>query len=227
MKQRLIPFSILPGSWGLKGDAYRIAEAHYLYEDEELERKLAGITYQNDPKKLARENTEIDFRHGHIDAYLYDHRLATLDIDDPIALKLRQIEIETIHSNLTPFEAARQKVDIVTPPGVEHDIAMLEVNHQFNRMTRHEFEKQRASLRNEPWVAIINSGYDPSKGIDGVFFEFDWNPQWIDFLKTNGYAGHSPEQIIEDWFTDVCRSHSAAEFAGSIAPSRNLHLHQD
>lgn len=223
MKQRLIPFSVYPASWGLKGDAFAVAEAHYLYDGEELERQLAKITYRDNPNGLALYLAEVDFRHGHIDAYQYDHRSAELQIPDPDALQLRKLDIEVMHGKLTAHEAARQKVNLKFHPGVERDVAMLEVEHQFNKISKNELEKQKATLLDQPWVAIINSGFDPDQGIDGVFFEFDWNTQWIEFLKLNGYVGGSAEQIVDDWFTEVCRSHSPAELAGSMTPSRNLH----
>lgn len=222
MKQRLIPFRAVPASWGLNGDAYDIAEAHYYYEGEELARKLAEINHRHDPKQLERELLKIDVRHGNIDAYTYDMKLANLEIgEDPKLLALRLIEVDALHGKITPHEAATRKV-LVTKTGKEQMIALLEVDHDFNRLTKHEFEKKRADLLEEPWVAIINSGFDPNEGIDGVFFEFDWNEKWIEFLRLNGYAGHTPEQIVDEWFTDVCRSHSAAELAGSLNPSHHL-----
>lgn len=211
-RNKLIPFYLLPASWGLKGDAYSIAEAHYYYEDEELDRRLMDIACRYDSITKARQSIDLDLRYGHITKYLYDQRVAEFEIKDPEALRLRKLDIDAVHGKITPYEAARLKV--VTKPGVEQDVALLEVDYQFHKLSKTMFEKQRAILLNEPWVAIINSGFDPEQGIDGVFFEFDWNDQWIDFLKLNGYIGHSAEQIVDDWFTDVCRSHNAAESAG-------------
>jgi len=211
MKKNILPFSWLPASWGLRGDAYAIAEANYEYEGEELERALAAIQYRNNPKALARQLIEIDFRYERISAYVYEHRVAEADILDPKLLAIRKLEIEVNNERITPYEAARAKVNFTIEPGVERDIALLDVDFQFNRIKKPEYEKQRASLKQEPWVAIVNSGFNLEEGIDGVFFEFDWNSKWIEFLKLNGYVGHTDEQIVEDWFADVCRSHNPAE----------------
>ena len=171
--RRWIPFRFTPASWGLVGDAYREAEAHYHLTGKALERRLLEIRWQNDPTTLQREVLDLDLRYGDISEY----------------------------------DAALRRVDMNHPPGVEHDLARLEVDYQHNKLDKFTYEKQRACLKHEPWIAIINSGFDPQQGIDGVFFEFDWNEQWIEFLRTNGYSGHSPEQVIDEWFADVCRSH--------------------
>jgi len=60
---------------------------------------------------------------------------------------------------------------------------------------------------------VINASFNPKEGINGVYFEFDWNAQWIEFLRINGYIGHTDEQIVDDWFADVCRSHVQTEMA--------------
>jgi len=171
--RRWIPFHWTPASWGLVGNAYSEAEAHYRLEGEALERSLAYIRRTDDPAALARELLDIEYRHGRI----------------------------------TEYDAALRRVELDHPPGVERDLARLNVDYQHGKLDKFVYEKQRATLKNEPWIAIINSGFDPQQGIDGVFFEFDWNETWIEFLRSNGYSGRSDEQVIDEWFADVCRSH--------------------
>jgi hypothetical protein len=210
-KKRLISFKYLPASWGLKGNAYAVAEAHYYYEGEELERALAVINLRDTPAALTRKLFEIDRLYGHINKYEYDHKVAEFEINDPQELAIRKLKIDVAHKKISAYEAAQQEVAITTEAGVKREIALLDVEYRFDRLKKAEYEKQRASLKDEPWIAIINSGFDPEQGLDGVFFEFDWNVQWIEFLKLNGYVGHNDDQIVDDWFTDVCRSHTATE----------------
>jgi hypothetical protein len=214
MKKHLLSFRMMPSSWGLNGDAYAVAEAHYDLEGEELERKLAVIAFRNDPNGLARKMLDLDRQYAYLEPYIYDLKVAELEITEPIELAMRKLDIQVKHERLSPHEAARQKVILrFRAESVDRAVALLEVDCQFGHLTKQEFEKQRAILRDQPWVAIVNSGFDPEQGIDGVFFEFDWNAKWIEFLKLNGYVGHSDEQIVDDWFTDVCRSHNPAELA--------------
>ena len=37
------------------------------------------------------------------------------------------------------------------------------------------------------------------------FFELDWNNQFIEELLDAGYSGESNEQIVDAWFTGLCR----------------------
>jgi hypothetical protein len=177
LTNRWIPFRFTPAAWGLVGDAYDEAEAHYSLTGEALERKLANIRHKNDPTALQRELLDLDSRYGRISAY----------------------------------DAAIRRVEFDHPPGVTQDLARLDVDYEHGKLDKFTYQKQCANLKNEPWVAIINSGFEPEKGIDGVFFEFDWNDRWIEFLRNNGYAGHSDEQVIDEWFSDVCRSHGLNE----------------
>ena len=174
MIKRWLPFRLLPASWGLVGDAYLEAEAHYKLQGEALERQLLLIRLRDDPQRLERELVEVAVRYGAISEY----------------------------------QAAVRRVELSHPPGTERDLALLEVEHSFAKIDDISFHKQRALLKNEPWIGIVNSGFDPEQGVDGVFFEFDWNQQWIDYLRNNGYSGRADEQVIDEWFSDVCRSHN-------------------
>lgn len=223
MKTRLIPFRWLPSNWNLHGDALAEAEARYYLEGEALERRLLDFRYKNEPKALAKALLDLDRRYAHLDQYGHDVKLAELENSDELTLRLRLIEIDLLYQKCTPHEAARCKVMVQTKSGIEREVALLDVEYNFHRLSKHDFEKQRANLRGEPWIAIINSGLDIEKGLDGVFFEFDWNDKWIDVLRKNGYLGHSDDQLVDEWFSDVCRSHTAAELAGSLAPSHHLH----
>lgn len=172
---RLIPFRFTPASWGLVGDAYLEAEAHYNHTGEELERRLLEIRVKSDSNGLLK-------------------------------WKLGLVDIERRYGKLTEHEAALRRLEITQPPGVEYDLAVLKINHTYGKISDVEYQKTHAALSNEPWVCIVNSGFDPSQGVEGVFFEFDWNQQWIEFLRSHGYTGHTDEQVIDEWFTDVCRS---------------------
>jgi hypothetical protein len=220
--KRWIKFQYWPTSWGLTGDDYTIAEArYYLGDGEELDRRLATITLGHDPFALARAMLTIDLRYHKIDDYTYQTKLAELEFrDDPQALLLRKVEVDREAGKISEYEAAQRRVYIVHKPGLDQELALLDVERDFGHMSKHEYEKKAATARDEPWIAIINSGFNPEKGIDGVFFEFDWNPKWIEFLKLNGYVGQTDEQVVDDWFSDVCRSHTAAEMVSSMIPTR-------
>ena len=103
--------------------------------------------------------------------------------DDPNVLFLKQLEIDVKYNKLSPYDAAIRKIDILNKPdSLEHQLAKLEIEFKFGNITKNEHDKRGAILKNEPWVSFVDSGFDPKQGIDGVFFELDWNPQWVEFL---------------------------------------------
>jgi hypothetical protein len=57
----------------------------------------------------------------------------------------------------------------------------------------------------EPWVNVVKAHVDPSNPKQG-YFELEWNPAFVMFLISNGYTGPSPEEIVDQWFTDLCRN---------------------
>lgn len=173
MLKRWISFRLLPASWGLVGDAYLEAEAHYRLSGEALERRLLQIRLRDDPARLELELLELARRYG----------------------------------GISEHQAVARRIELTMPEGAERDLAVLENDHAHGRIDDVVYQKKKAGLKHEPWIRIVDSGFDPSQGIDGVFFEFDWNQQWIELLRTHGYAGHTDEQVIDEWFSDVCRAH--------------------
>lgn len=237
-KKRLIPipFNVMPGSWGLSGQAYEEAEAAYYYEGEALERKLIEIRVpqgtERDKRLLA-----LDLAYRHITEYDHDCRL--LDLEGRGADTIAVLENEHKHGRLTdrqfleakigatldgverekalielrldqgemkPYEAARA-VLMLNEECQEREIALLDLDLEHGKIKPREHEKAIATLREEPWVGVIDDGFDLNQGVNGLYFELDWNEHWITYLRMNGYGGHTEEQIIEAWFADVCRTY--------------------
>jgi hypothetical protein len=57
----------------------------------------------------------------------------------------------------------------------------------------------------EPWVNVVKAHVDPINPKSG-YFELEWNPAFVLFLRQNGYKGMVPEEIVDEWFTDLCRN---------------------
>lgn len=57
----------------------------------------------------------------------------------------------------------------------------------------------------EPWVNVIKAHVDPANPKQG-YFELEWNPAFVVFLRNNGYLGATPEEIVDEWFTAMCRN---------------------
>ena len=73
-------------------------------------------------------------------------------------------------------------------------------------------DKEKATLKHEPWVDVIGFKVNPNNIRNG-FFEIDWNEFWIEKLKQEGYGfdGDPEEEIVGRWYRDICMNAAAAE----------------
>ena len=65
-----------------------------------------------------------------------------------------------------------------------------------------ESEKEAATAKGEPWVAVLDTQVNPDNIRNG-FFELDWNNEFIEQLLDAGYSGESNEQIVDAWFRTI------------------------
>jgi len=63
-------------------------------------------------------------------------------------------------------------------------------------------EKELATKKGEPWVAVLDTQINPDNIRNG-FFELDWNNEFIEQLLDAGYAGETNEQIVDAWFRTI------------------------
>jgi hypothetical protein len=79
--------------------------------------------------------------------------------------------------------------------------------------------KERATIRGEPWVAVLETHVNKDNIRNG-FFELDWNPEFIVQLKQVGYGfeGDPEEEIVDRWFRDLAQNMLAE--SGVAEPER-------
>ena len=68
-------------------------------------------------------------------------------------------------------------------------------------------EKEIATEKGEPYVAILSMHVDPENMHQGAF-ELDWNDKFIANLVRAGYQGKPDDKdsdIVDRWFQNVCR----------------------
>lgn len=65
-----------------------------------------------------------------------------------------------------------------------------------------EAEKQAATEKGEPWVAVLDTQINKDNIRNG-FFELDWNNEFIEQLLDAGYQGESNEEIVDAWFKTI------------------------
>ena len=65
--------------------------------------------------------------------------------------------------------------------------------------------KELATQNKEPWVEVIKVHVNPDDPRNG-FFELDWNSYHIEKLRLAGYKGSTDEEIIDNWFKELCNA---------------------
>jgi hypothetical protein len=64
--------------------------------------------------------------------------------------------------------------------------------------------KEIATEAKEPWVAVLSTNVNLENPRNG-FFELDWNEYFIATLRQHGYTGVKDEELIDQWFGDLCK----------------------
>lgn len=71
-------------------------------------------------------------------------------------------------------------------------------------------DKDKATAKGEPWVKVMEIEMNPDNPGEG-YFELDWNQPFVEKLRNAGYTGNNDEEIIDLWFTSLCRNIGAEE----------------
>ncbi|MCS7316763.1 MAG: hypothetical protein NZZ41_00370 [Candidatus Dojkabacteria bacterium] len=119
MKKRIIPFWLMPGSWGLRGKTREIAKIEYYYDGEEKERKILDILYENDEERKNLENLKLDLKYGKISEYDYQKRLSIIkNKNDEDLLKLEILELNFKYKKISKYDYEKEKAEILKKPWV-------------------------------------------------------------------------------------------------------------
>jgi len=57
----------------------------------------------------------------------------------------------------------------------------------------------------EPWVDVVKISMEDESNPSSGYFELDWNRAFVEQLTEAGYSGRTEEEIVEQWFNDLCR----------------------
>ena len=66
-------------------------------------------------------------------------------------------------------------------------------------------EKDKATARGEAYVKVLDVKFDKDKPGDG-YFELEWNNIFVQQLQEAGYSGADDNEIVDAWFTGLCRN---------------------
>lgn len=66
----------------------------------------------------------------------------------------------------------------------------------------------------DPLVKVVKLDFDPANPRLGSL-ELDWNDEFIQLLAQHGYQGGKPEEIVDAWLNDICRTILSNQYPGS------------
>jgi hypothetical protein len=66
-------------------------------------------------------------------------------------------------------------------------------------------KKKEKPVKEEPRVNVLGFDFDPKNPSMGSM-ELDWNAEFIEMLRANGYRGVNPEDLVDQWLNDVARN---------------------
>ena len=104
----------------------------------------------------------------------------------------------------TPEERDRAKAEALEDD-VAREIAIAKVDKKYNKISQQEFEKRIATANEEPYVRVVSLEIDEKSPGSG-FFELDFNEHFVEYLANSVYEGVEPEQIVDNWFNDLCQN---------------------
>ena len=104
----------------------------------------------------------------------------------------------------TPEERDRAKAESIENE-LDRTIAIAKVDKKYNKISQQEFEKRIATANEEPYVRVVSLEIDEKSPGSG-FFELDFNEHFVEYLANSGYEGVEPEQIVDNWFNDLCQN---------------------
>lgn len=117
----------------------------------------------------------------------------------------KEKQIAKLNYALSGEELERALVRLEDPESRDFKIGMLNIDIKYNYINQGAYDKAVATLDNEPYVKVLSIDLDPKTPGAG-YFELDFNEQFVEYLANSGYEGTEPEQIVDNWFSDLCRN---------------------
>lgn len=65
--------------------------------------------------------------------------------------------------------------------------------------------KELATEKDEPYITVVTVDLD-KRNLGNGSFELDWNDAFIKQLRNAGYPGKTDEDVVDNWFREVCKN---------------------
>jgi hypothetical protein len=147
--------------------------------------------------------------------YDLEKRIAEIKKDDfsEDDFKKRIWEIDLRYGKITEAQYHRWLTDLIKDEKIR-ELAIAELDYREGKIGEIEYSKKCATLRGEPWVNVVKMDFTAKTSLEGSF-ELDWNEPFVEKLQAEGYTGPTPDNIVNQWFMELCRNIAMEEFDGT------------
>jgi vacuolar-type H+-ATPase subunit I/STV1 len=154
--------------------------------------------------------------------YEFNHVSSLIkEIEDKILRNLFEINMKKLLRKLFGIEEMEEAIAETIQRQIAAQQALKAVEEEKNRLLEIAIKelaevedakrlskltpKELATERKEPYVAVLNT-YVNKDNLRNGFFELDWNEYFVMQLTEVGYKGASEEEIVDAWFSELCRN---------------------
>lgn len=164
---------------------------------------------------LAGKTREIAQAEYELEGYELEERLLNIKTADfsTDEMTRKYADLELRYNKITQAKYQRILATLIRDEK-QRALANLELDQREGKLTEIEYAKQSATMSGEPWVTVISMDFGNKSALEGSF-ELDWNEQFVEKLRAEGYAGITDDVIVNSWFMEVCRNVAMEEFDGT------------
>jgi hypothetical protein len=122
--------------------------------------------------------------------------------DDPTQLEIKKLELRRKFNEipLHSYDVGIAKLTIQDEK--QRQLAILDADLKYEKITQNDYDRKKADILEEPWVAMPKIHWNPY-GKARAYFEMNYNEYFIKQLKENGYEG-TEQDMVNQWMNDVC-----------------------
>lgn len=183
-----------------------------LYEYEKEKLYLDYNFKKTSKKQYDISLLELGFNHGIIDEQEYE---------------LEKINCEIKSKNSVEYKKSilqhELKFDIISREEYDYNIldfiydknsydwrkAKIDLDLKYGKISEQKWNNADATIRGEPYFEVISGKFetkDNESASTGMFaFEYDYNSIFVERLKEEGYTGYTDEQIVDEYFKELCK----------------------
>ena len=191
MAKKLIPFSFLPFTWGMKGKTRERAKAEYELTGLVLEKKLLELSKDElDEDTYYRKHLDLELKRGVIDKSGYDHALVAMIKDKP-EREQALLDLQKQEGSITELAYAKSSATLKGEPWV----TVLSMDFGGKKSLEGSFELDWNELFVENLKKEGYEGPTPDSIVNQWFMEVCRNVAMEEFDGTGDFTADSEANI--------------------------------